>query len=46
MYYKTGVLDGTACGTRLDHAVSAVGSGTENGVGYWLVRNSWGTGWG
>jgi len=44
--YTSGVLDSKACGTNLDHAITAVGYGTENGLDYYLVRNSWGPAWG
>jgi len=46
--YTGGVVTDPGCLGILDHAVAAVGYGTDatTGLDYYLIRNSWGANWG
>jgi len=44
--YKSGVYKKTSNVFLGGHAVKFIGWGTENGVDYWLVVNSWNPNWG
>lgn len=43
---RSGVFTSTTCTPNANHAVVVVGYGTLNALDYWIVRNSWGTGFG
>ena len=44
--YKGGIYKDESGTTALEHAISVVGWGEENGEKYWIGRNSWGNYWG
>jgi hypothetical protein len=43
--YKAGIIS-NCTGKGVDHATLVVGAGEENGMPYWIVKNSWGPHWG
>ncbi|KAG7469752.1 hypothetical protein MATL_G00132180 [Megalops atlanticus] len=56
-FYKSGVYYDRRCSQRINHAVLAVGYGqsvyetnmndlTRRATKFWILKNSWGTGWG
>eukprot|EP01132_Coremiostelium_polycephalum_P001946 gene1946-2382_t len=44
--YSGGIYTGPADSGEINHEISVVGWGSENGIDYWIARNSWGTYWG
>lgn len=46
MSYKGGVYRHTTGSLLGGHAIKAIGWGVEDGEEYWIMANSWGTGWG
>ena len=44
--YAGGIYSQSKKDPQLNHEISIAGWGSENGVDYWIGRNSWGTYWG
>ena len=46
--YQRGILNTDKCGFDADHSVAIVGWGRDmvNRLDYWIVKNTWGVGWG
>lgn len=44
--YSKGIFNGCSKNSVIDHAITLFGYGHENKKKYWLIRNSWGRGWG
>jgi hypothetical protein len=45
-FYSGGIVRAANCALGPNHSIIIVGYGTENGVKYWLCRNSWSAAWG
>uniref|UniRef100_A0A8C1JUH4 Cathepsin S, ortholog 2, tandem duplicate 2 n=1 Tax=Cyprinus carpio TaxID=7962 RepID=A0A8C1JUH4_CYPCA len=46
VFYRSGVYNDPSCSKIINHAVVVVGYGAIAGQDFWLVKNSWGTGFG
>jgi len=45
-FYSGGIFSDPNCGTNTDHVVTLVGYNVQGSAQYWILKNSWGTGWG
>ncbi|OXA39850.1 Cathepsin L-like proteinase, partial [Folsomia candida] len=45
-YYRSGIFDYPNCGSNPTQFLIIVGYGKENGLDYWILKNSWGPAWG
>jgi len=44
--YRGGIFGSRCKASNPNHAVTLVGYGSKNGTPVWIIKNSWGTGWG
>eukprot|EP00178_Gracilaria_changii_P001781 TRINITY_DN12497_c0_g1_i1.p1 TRINITY_DN12497_c0_g1~~TRINITY_DN12497_c0_g1_i1.p1 ORF type:complete len:146 (+),score=11.34 TRINITY_DN12497_c0_g1_i1:110-547(+) len=45
-FYTSGIFNDWSCGVGLNHGVLAVGYDNSGATPYYIVKNSWGAGWG
>jgi hypothetical protein len=46
-FYSSGILNNCGTSNSLNHAVQIIGLYSfSNGTSYYVIKNSWGTGWG